>query len=244
MAANVNQLSNRVTSNEFAQNSETKRGDFLTEKTAKIIIQLKQVCKERGMSPPDVLDLIEANPEFGVISLSTIRRILKDGSENEGFRYSSIRPMVRALLGIQEDSEIVDAPEQFDVEKAREYFAERQALREVVLLKASVEKELRERLEKAEVEKREELTKLSLLHDDNINRLLSMHQDRDSCQLKTIDVMERNNEFLRQSVTQLQQDLAEERESKKRLYNDLKIYIDKVRELSDDVAALKKEYNK
>ena len=67
--------------------------------TKDIIIQLKRVREERGLSYNDILDLMKANGEF--LSKSTLSRVFADGSEEVSFRYEeTIRPIANALLDI------------------------------------------------------------------------------------------------------------------------------------------------
>ena len=77
--------------------------------TKDIIIKLKEVREEKGLSYNDILDLMEKNGDF--LSKSTISRIFADGSEEMSFRYEeTIRPVANALLDIetQEDTDNLD----------------------------------------------------------------------------------------------------------------------------------------
>lgn len=65
-----------------------------SEKVSNIIIRLKEV---RGKQPD--LTLQKISNHTGV-SLSTVTRIFADGSETQGFRYDSVRPIAHMLLGI------------------------------------------------------------------------------------------------------------------------------------------------
>lgn len=213
------------------------------ERTAKVIIRLKKVCKERGLSPSDVYDLVTAEYGCQQVSLSSIHRIFDVGSEDAGFRYSTIKPIVKVLLGVVEDSEINGDNDEFDPDRAREYYTERNALQEVVRLKAAEEERLRTRLAELEQSSKEEISRLSLLHDKNIDRLLTQHQKQDECQDRTIETLEKNNAFLQQTVETLRVSLAEERESKKRMYADIKRYMEELQALSRELAELRKHHN-
>lgn len=78
--------------------------------TKDVIIKLKEVRNEHGLSYNDILALMEKNGDF--LSKSTISRVFADGSENEtSFRYEeTIRPIANALLDIDtiEDGDNVD----------------------------------------------------------------------------------------------------------------------------------------
>ena len=77
--------------------------------TKEIIMKLKDVRKEKGLSYSDILDLMEKNGDF--VSRSTISRIFQDGSEDQSFRYEeTIRPIAKAMLDIEtiEDDDNID----------------------------------------------------------------------------------------------------------------------------------------
>lgn len=69
--------------------------------TREIILKLKQVKDEKGLSYGDILDLMEKNDDF--VSKSTLSRVFQDGSEDSNsFRYEeTIRPIAKALLDIE-----------------------------------------------------------------------------------------------------------------------------------------------
>lgn len=77
--------------------------------TRDLIIKLKEVREEKGLSFGDILDLMEKNGDF--LSKSTISRVFADGSEEQSFRYEeTIRPIANALLDIEniEDTDDMD----------------------------------------------------------------------------------------------------------------------------------------
>ena len=101
------------------------------ERISEIILQLKQIRIERGLSLQDVHDLVAATG--GYLSLSSIKRVFAEGSEHQNFRYhDTIQPLVRALLGVTQET-----PENNDI-TANEI----DALKNVILLKDSIIKEL------------------------------------------------------------------------------------------------------
>ena len=68
--------------------------------TKDIIIKLKQVREEKGLSYGDILDLMEKNNDY--LAKSTISRVFADGSEEQSFRYEeTIRPIAKALLDME-----------------------------------------------------------------------------------------------------------------------------------------------
>lgn len=77
--------------------------------TKDIIVKLKEVRDEKGLSYNDILELMEKNGDF--LSKSTISRVFADGSEEMSFRYEeTIRPIANALLDIEtiEDTDNMD----------------------------------------------------------------------------------------------------------------------------------------
>ena len=74
-----------------------------------IIVQLKQVREEKGLSFSDILSLMESNGDF--VSKSTLSRVFAEGSEEVSFKYEeTIRPIANALLDIEniEDTDDMD----------------------------------------------------------------------------------------------------------------------------------------
>ena len=77
--------------------------------TRDVILKLKEVKKEKGLSLDKILIMVEKNGEY--ISKSTLARVFRDDSENSSFKYEeTIRPIANALLDI-ENFEDTDDPE-------------------------------------------------------------------------------------------------------------------------------------
>ena len=77
--------------------------------TKDIIIKLKDVRDEKGLSYNDILSLLEKNGDY--LAKSTIARVFSEGSEDLSFRYEeTIRPIANALLDIEtiEDTDDMD----------------------------------------------------------------------------------------------------------------------------------------
>lgn len=75
--------------------------------TKDIIMKLKEVREEKGLSYSDILDLMEKNGDY--LSKSTISRVFADGSEELSFRYEeTIRPIANALLDMENLEETDD----------------------------------------------------------------------------------------------------------------------------------------
>ena len=79
--------------------------------TKDIILKLKEVREEKGLSYGDILELMEKNGDY--LSKSTISRVFSEGSEESSFRYEeTIRPIAKALL----DIENIEADDDMDVQ--------------------------------------------------------------------------------------------------------------------------------
>ena len=102
------------------------------ERTREIILQLKAIRKERNLSLQDVHELVLDSGEF--TSLSSVKRVFADGSENQNFRYQdTIQPIARAMVGVKEETTTDNLPTTSEVD----------ALKSVVLLKDSIIRDLR-----------------------------------------------------------------------------------------------------
>lgn len=68
--------------------------------THDIILKLKEVREEKGLSLNEILAMVEENKDY--ISRSSIQRVFAEGSEDSSFRYEeTIRPIAKALLDIE-----------------------------------------------------------------------------------------------------------------------------------------------
>ena len=74
----------------------------------KLILKLKEVRDEKGLSLADIEVLTEKNGEH--VSIATLSRVFADGSEDGGFRYeSTLKPIANAVLDIdtiEEDDDL------------------------------------------------------------------------------------------------------------------------------------------
>ena len=79
------------------------------ENTRELILKLKAVREEKGLSLNKIADLVEKNGDY--TSRSSIQRVFADGSEDTSFRYEdTLRPIAKALLDIEtiEDTDNLD----------------------------------------------------------------------------------------------------------------------------------------
>lgn len=117
-------------------------------KTADMVKILKAVRDEYGYSYQNIFDKVEAAGEY--VSMSSIRRVFADGSENQNFRYEDvIRPLARALLGVDE---VTKTPDPKNKEQREEYYLQIEGLKTAVELKDIKIAELEEKLKKSEWE--------------------------------------------------------------------------------------------
>ena len=112
--------------------------------TKELILKLKAVKEEKGLSLNKIAELVEANGDF--ISRSSIQRVFADGSEETSFRYEeTIRPIAKALL----DIENIEADDDLDIQAMK------------VLLKFKIDRinDLEQQLDKEKIKYHEKLEK-------------------------------------------------------------------------------------
>ncbi|MCR5083314.1 MAG: hypothetical protein K6B15_07570 [Parasporobacterium sp.] len=89
-------------------------------KLSNIILRLKEVRKHH----PEIT--LQKISEHTGVSFTTVSRIFADGSENQSFRYESVRPIAQMLLGMdnldegEEDEKALKAIIQFKDAKIKE----------------------------------------------------------------------------------------------------------------------------
>jgi hypothetical protein len=191
------------------------------------VLKLRAVCREKELSSNDVYNMVTAEYGRQEVSRSSIIRLLKEDTDPSGFNFDlTVKPVSDLLLGIIEDSEDNGDNDEFDESKAKEYYLARNALQEVARLKGAEVERLRTQLEVIERESDEEL------------KLITEYQ------AKSIAILEQNNAFLQQTIEVVRQSLHEERESKKRLYADLKERMTQIDEITARIAALEAYHKK
>lgn len=109
-----------------------------------IILKLKEVRLEKGLSLNDIVDLVEKNGDY--ISRSSVQRVFTDGSEDATFKYDeTIRPIANALLDIDR----IETEDDLDT----------QALKILLQYKNQRIKELEQQLDKEKIKYHEKLDK-------------------------------------------------------------------------------------
>ena len=112
--------------------------------TRDIILKLKEVRDEKGLSLNEIVSLVEESGSY--ISRSSVQRVFADGSEALSFRYDdTIRPIANALLDI-------DTIEQDDD-------TDTQAMKSLLQYKNQRIKELESQLSKEKIKYHEKLDK-------------------------------------------------------------------------------------
>lgn len=112
--------------------------------TRDIILKLKEVRDEKGLSLNEIVSLVEESGSY--ISRSSVQRVFADGSEALSFRYDdTIRPIANALLDI-------DTIEQDDD-------TDTQAMKSLLQYKNQRIKELEQHLSKEKIKYHEKIDK-------------------------------------------------------------------------------------
>ena len=88
----------------------------MLEKNSLLITQLKQVRKEKQYSYQYIVNECE---RIGYsVSMSTVSRVFAKDSEEQGFRFATLRPIARVVLDLDEDERNKAAsPEEADAMK-------------------------------------------------------------------------------------------------------------------------------
>lgn len=186
----------------------------IEEKTIEIIKQLKVLKEEKGLKLKDIFNLV--NPDgIQYVSESTIRRIFQEGSENVKFDYeTSVQPIARALLGMNED----DA---FNPDNAQIYYEQRNGLQEVVRLHNAEIKRLRTSIEEQRGYYQQRLEMDKTTRAEEIENIKAVYDERCRCQRTTIDNLQQTNAFLEEMIRRLIEGENSDRNFKWELHNQI-----------------------
>ena len=102
------------------------------QKQKEYILQLKQAKEAQGLTNQDIFNLIEERREY--TSMSSIKRVFKEGSEDQNFRDETLRPIGRVLLGIGEPT---PEPIKGDYEQQVNYYEQIEHLKAAVEYKTA-----------------------------------------------------------------------------------------------------------
>ena len=123
----------------------------MKEATKKVILRLKAVKEQKGLSCQDIFELCIANNDS--VSESTIRRICAKGSEDGAdFRQYSIDAVFRAVVGT-DVVELTTAEEAALTDIEKEVYTENAALKAVVELRDATIADLQRQIETLAQEK-------------------------------------------------------------------------------------------
>lgn len=108
----------------------------MSEKTKKIILELKKIREDNDYTLQRIQDMMEASGDF--VSMTTLRRVFAEGSEDVNFRYQeTIMPIAKVLI-INEDcpepdqrsqalEDIINLKNEYIAELERQLDAERES---------------------------------------------------------------------------------------------------------------------
>lgn len=151
--------------------------------TKDIIIQLKKVREEKGLSYSNILELMERNGDY--LSKSTLSRVFSEGSEEVSFNYEvTIRPIANALLDI----------ENIEQEDSREV----QAMKSILKFKAERIEDLERQIEKLELALAEEKIKCH----EKLDEVRKEYQQNTAFLREQIDFKDKRMDQLLEAVFQ------------------------------------------
>lgn len=160
--------------------------------TREIILKLKKVKIEKGLSLDKILELMQENNDY--LAKSTLSRVFADGSEDKTFRYEeTIRPIAKVLL----DMETIEPDDNTDV----------QALKSIIRYKSRLIDELEKQLENEKIKSLQDMENLrkqfesdtELLRkqidykDIRMDKLMDSNMEKDALIKKLLD--EKNELF-------------------------------------------------
>lgn len=145
--------------------------------TRDIILKLKEVRENRGLSYTDIINMLEKNGDF--LARSTISRIFSEGSEDLSFRYEeTIRPIANALL----DIETIEDDDTDDLQAIKSIL--RYKIKRIEELEGQI-KELKVLLDKEKIKSAEKMEKERKQYDAKIDFL----KDQISLKDKRMDML-------------------------------------------------------
>lgn len=140
------------------------------ENIRELIIKLKAVKEEKGLSLNKIADLVDKNGDY--VSRSSIQRVFADGSEDVSFRYEeTIRPIAKALL----DIETIEDDDSLDI----------QAMKVILKYKIARITELEQQLDREKVKYHEKLDRERERYTNSIEFLKNQINLKD----KRIDIL-------------------------------------------------------
>lgn len=156
--------------------------------TKDVILKLKEVKQEKGLSLDKILIMVENNGEY--ISKSTLSRVFKDGSEDSSFRYEeTIRPIANALLDIENEEDYDDA--------------ETLAFKSILKLKMRVIDENSKKIEELQAQVKETASKEKAKYHEKLSAELSKMQKSLDFAMNQIELKDKRIDLLMQANERL-----------------------------------------
>ena len=123
----------------------------MREATKKVILRLKEVRNQKGLTYQDIVDACESQNES--VSLSTVKRIFAKGSEDgPDYRQYTINAIFHAVVGTEEMA-FTAAQEAAFTDTEKEIVTENAALKAVVEMKDAAIEELQRQIEELKAQK-------------------------------------------------------------------------------------------
>lgn len=123
----------------------------MREATKKVILRLKEVRAQKGMTYQDIVDACESQNES--VSLSTVKRIFAKGSEDgPDYRSYTVNAIFHAVIGTEEMAFTADE-EAALTETEKEVVTENAALKAVVEMKDASIDDLQRQIEELKSQK-------------------------------------------------------------------------------------------
>ena len=105
--------------------------------TKAVILALKKVKEERGLSIERIYKMVEENDPSRTVSQTSVARVFRQGSEEQIFKWeNTLKPIANALLDIEE----IEVDDDINT----------QAYKSILKLKKDIIEELEDKLSKAE----------------------------------------------------------------------------------------------
>lgn len=197
-----------------------------------IIESLKRIREERELSVAEVARRVEedAKKTGNHLAESTVYRVFREGSEKESFDYErTLKPIVRVLSDMTVDDE-------FDPDRARIYYEQRNALQDVVRYRNDEIAEHRRHMQKVDTEHADQLQQQKEAYIAKIEEIKAMYGERCAAHAAHIASLEEGVKYYRSMLDSFLASQKEERESRKLLFAE-------IQRLMDDVKRLKKLHN-
>lgn len=141
----------------------------MRDATKKVILRLKEVRAQKGLTYQDIVDACESQNES--ISLSTIKRIFAKGSEDgPDYRQYTINAIFHAVVGTEE-MEFTAAEEAAFTDTEKEIVTENAALKAVVEMKDATIDELQRQIEDLKAQRADlecQINTLKIRHDATV----------------------------------------------------------------------------